>query len=276
MKKSDLEVISFSGGRSSAMMLKIMLDNDMMINDRKIVFANTGREKPETLDFVQECAERWGLEIVWLEYMPEKPLFKIVDYETANRDGLPFSQLITKRSILPNVVKRLCTAELKIKTIRRYMRSIGHKGDLVTYLGLRYDEPMRVAKKKAQNQTSKDPEYYLMPLHDMKVSKAMVDSFWKHQSFDLAIHSNLGNCDLCFMKGTNNLIWAIRNDPSLADWWIEQEKHAKMSAKRKRKGQFNKEWSYKTLLDIALNQTYLKFLDEEPPPSFSMDCSCTD
>ena len=28
---------------------------------------NTGKEMPQTLDFVQECGERWGLAIVWLE-----------------------------------------------------------------------------------------------------------------------------------------------------------------------------------------------------------------
>jgi 3'-phosphoadenosine 5'-phosphosulfate sulfotransferase (PAPS reductase)/FAD synthetase len=46
--------VSFSGGRSSAMMAKIMIDNypkDELI----FTFANTGRELPETLDFVNEC-----------------------------------------------------------------------------------------------------------------------------------------------------------------------------------------------------------------------------
>jgi hypothetical protein len=54
--------VSFSGGRSSAMMAKIMLDNydrDELI----FMFANTGKELPETLDFVNECDIRWAL--IW-------------------------------------------------------------------------------------------------------------------------------------------------------------------------------------------------------------------
>lgn len=48
-----------------------------------VVFANTGKERPETLDFVQECAERWDVPIPWLEYDPEAPhRTRLVDYTT--------------------------------------------------------------------------------------------------------------------------------------------------------------------------------------------------
>lgn len=46
-------LISFSGGRSSAMMLKILADNGLRDTDH-VVFANTGKERHETLDFVHE------------------------------------------------------------------------------------------------------------------------------------------------------------------------------------------------------------------------------
>ena len=41
--------------------------------DSRPVFKNTGREKPETLDFVERCAVMWGVEILWLEYDPTAP-----------------------------------------------------------------------------------------------------------------------------------------------------------------------------------------------------------
>ena len=63
--------ISFSGGRSSGYMLKHVVDaysgklpDDVVV----VVFANTGREMPATLDFVDECAKRWDVPITWVEY----------------------------------------------------------------------------------------------------------------------------------------------------------------------------------------------------------------
>jgi len=32
-----------------------------------VTFANTGKEMPQTLDFVRDCGEQWGVDIVWLE-----------------------------------------------------------------------------------------------------------------------------------------------------------------------------------------------------------------
>jgi 3'-phosphoadenosine 5'-phosphosulfate sulfotransferase (PAPS reductase)/FAD synthetase len=52
--------ISFSGGRTSAYMLHQIAEANGGIPDRcKVVFANTGREMPQTLDFAQMPA-RFG------------------------------------------------------------------------------------------------------------------------------------------------------------------------------------------------------------------------
>ena len=61
--------ISFSGGRTSAFMLHEILQANGDLPERcQVMFANTGREMPETLDFVHECGSRWGVSIIWLEY----------------------------------------------------------------------------------------------------------------------------------------------------------------------------------------------------------------
>ncbi len=112
--------ISFSGGRTSAYMLYRHLDaHDGKLPDCcKVTFANTGREMPETLDFVRDCGEKWSVDIIWLElgeyfqagvYVKGvhkgKPIFKaetkIVDYKNASRNGEPFARLIDKRKYLP-------------------------------------------------------------------------------------------------------------------------------------------------------------------------------
>ena len=61
-------LISFSGGATSAYMTKLLLEklnpNEYEI---KVVFANTGKEREETLEFVRDCDIRWGFNTVWVE-----------------------------------------------------------------------------------------------------------------------------------------------------------------------------------------------------------------
>lgn len=271
-----MKVISISGGRSSAMMLKIMQDNGQIEDDDLVVFANTGKESEATLKFIQECSIRWGIDVVWLEFRHAMPKYKVVDFATASRSGnpVPFDELLQHRKYLPNPTQRICTAELKIKTIRRYVRKeLKHKGLIDTYIGLRYDERPRVAKKKAQNASGKEAEFFHMPLYEMRITVKERNDFWAAQPFDLQISSHSDNCDFCFMKGKWHLINKIRENPGSVDWWIQKEDQAAFSGKRKRHGQFRKEYSYRELKEIAEKQIPIPFIEDQP---ISLTCSCTD
>ena len=62
-------LISFSGGRTSAYMLhRIVEANDGLRPECKVLFANTGREMPRTLDFVRDVQKHIGVDVTWLEY----------------------------------------------------------------------------------------------------------------------------------------------------------------------------------------------------------------
>ena len=69
-------VISFSGGRTSGLMLYRILEahGGTLPDDVKVVFCNTGKEREETLEFVERCSQRWGVPVVWLEYRYEAPV----------------------------------------------------------------------------------------------------------------------------------------------------------------------------------------------------------
>ena len=114
-------LISFSGGRTSGFMLWNILQayNGKLPEDVHVVFANTGKEAPETLDFVNEISQKWDIHIHWLEHYlgDERPIHrtKEVTYETAARNGEPFERLLDQRGYLPNPTSRFCTSELKIK-----------------------------------------------------------------------------------------------------------------------------------------------------------------
>jgi hypothetical protein len=207
--------ISFSGGRTSAYMLwRVLASNDGLPKDAVVCFANTGKEDEATLRFVQDCSEHWGVRITWLEYQREKPNFKVVDFASAARNGEPFAELVAKKSYLPNPVARFCTEELKVKAINRYLDSQGIDAD--TMVGVRADEPRRVGKLRARG--------LLVPLVDAGVRQADVQAFWRSQPFNLGLEfrdgvTALGNCDLCFLKGPDQIIGLIKHEPARAVWW---------------------------------------------------------
>lgn len=241
-------VISFSGGRSSAYMTSRLLEEG---GDYIILFANTGKEHPETLNFIQRMSEHWQHEIVWLEYCSINK-FKIVDYKSASRHGEPFKALIEKRKYLPNVMTRFCTGDLKVKPIMRYLKSIGIK----TYnniLGIRYDEPTRWGKLLLNQQ--KESYYNILPMVDWKTTKQDVIDYWKQRpELDLQIKSEQGNCDLCFLKGKRKLINLIKDNPSLANWWQEME--------QLNGSQFIKSLTYSELKQSAMSNLSFEFDDE--------------
>jgi len=213
-------VISFSGGRTSAYMLHRVLEaNNGLPAEAIVCFANTGKEHPATLEFVRDCEQKWNVEIHWLEYIPENPKFKRVTYETASRNGEPFAALIEKKNYLPNPVTRFCTEEMKGKAIERYLKSLGIE-DPETMVGIRADEPRRVAKLRARGLS--------IPLVDAGVDQETVQAFWKQSPFDLRLDfrngvTALGNCDLCFLKGPHQIMGLVKESPERAAWWATQE-----------------------------------------------------
>jgi len=256
-------LISFSGGRTSGYMLAKIVEahGGILPVDVIPVFANTGKEHPATLDFVRDCSDRIA-PVTWLEYSADG--FKVVSFETAARNGEPFEALIQKKKYLPNPVTRFCTIELKIRVMRDFARSLGWE-HWTNVIGLRADEPRRVAKARNNRERWEND----MPLHSAGVVKADVLAWWKAQGWGLNLpisptgDTDLGNCDLCMLKGLGKKISIIRDDPNRAVWWMQQEE--------KRGATFRIDQpSYKAMISIA-TQPELDFEDEE-----LADCACTD
>ena len=219
-------VISFSGGRTSSYMLKHIVDafGGRLPDGVHVVFSNTGMERPETLEFVDICGRAWGVEISWIEYLWDAPhRTRVVDYATASRNGEPFAALIDRKGFVPNVTIKFCSSFLKRDRIDSFAR---HRLGLKRWhsvIGLRADEQRRVLRMRARNCGSRTGAHAVLPLADAGVREADVLEWWKEQPFDLGIPSYAGNCTLCPVKARGKLIRLIRQDPALADWWIEQE-----------------------------------------------------
>lgn len=240
-------LISFSGGRTSAYMLhEILRAHDGKLPDDVVVaFANTGKEREETLRFVHECGSRWGVKINWLEWRREQPYFEEVGFNSASRDGEPFKALIDWKQRLPNSFERWCTEFLKVKTLFAFARSIGMiDGGYGEVIGLRNDEGHRILKalenanfkmKKGVQVARVPPRKVFFPLAKAKAVKLDVMQFWLGetgrfpsdnlpQGFDLGLDDYEGNCDFCFLKGKGIRKRIIRDRPAVASWWSARER----------------------------------------------------
>jgi 3'-phosphoadenosine 5'-phosphosulfate sulfotransferase (PAPS reductase)/FAD synthetase len=272
--------ISFSGGRTSAYMLKKVLEagGGQLPNQAIVCFANTGKEEEATLKFVNDCSVNWGVKIHWIEYqdheLPENR-YKEVTYETAARNGEPFEAIIRKRQYLPNPVTRFCTSELKIRTMACFLKHSGLFDDCTkselenaSWIGLRFDEGRRAAKITDKRR---------IPLFTAKVSVQDIGKFWENQPFNLELptykgRTLAGNCDLCFLKPANQVATLIAEKPERAVWWVKMEALALALASKPSGATFRKDRpNYESMVKFAADQKTIFDPDEE-----GIACFCGD
>lgn len=216
-------LVSFSGGRSSAYMAWKIKQEWKSCHELAFVFANTGKEREETLIFVDRCDREWGLGVVWVEAIAHADhgvasTHRIVNFNTASRNGEPFEDVIKIYGI-PNVSYLHCTRELKANTIRSYIKSIGWE-EYSKALGIRADEPKRLKYKKG----------VIYPLAtEWRITKPEILDWWKDQLFDLGLKDHQGNCDGCYKKHIPKLVRIAQENECVFDWWGRMEKQYGLS-----------------------------------------------
>lgn len=230
-------IFHFSGGRTSALMTILEYKAGDIV-----IFCDTGREHPKTYKFINDFEAFENIPIIRLSY-----------------EG-GFKKLIEKRKMIPNIMMRFCTIELKVKTARRYLRSIGFN-KYEQFIGYRYDEQKRISSYKEHWKSVST----IFPLNLQQITKPMVLDYWSKKEYDLETPPILGNCDLCFLKGKAAIINILREQPELADKWIEDEK--------KIGGTYIKGISYEELLQMSKKPYYKQNSLFDLIPAF--DCSCT-
>lgn len=219
-------VISISGGRTSAVMTKRVIENLSDKFEIILVFANTGLEHEATLKFLNDIQNHCGVKITWVEALVDPRQGKgvrhtIVDFETASRNGEPFREVVKKYGIF-NSVNMACTQRTKIDPINSYLKSIGmkfgRKLDHLTAIGYRADEADRISSRA-------DDLGYIYPLVRWGVTKRDVAIECKKWSFDLDIPGDhFGNCQGCWKKSFRKLYTLAKEDPTVFDFFEEMEK----------------------------------------------------
>lgn len=219
--------ISFSGGRTSAVMTKEELERKRKTHEIAVTFVNTGCEHAATLDFVHQCDITFEFNVIWLEAVVDPVAgagirHKVVNYETAARRGEPFRDYIAKYGI-PNMGSPTCTTKLKELVMNSYRHNhLGWRGgkypNYDTAVGIRADEKERCRKDAKQAR-------FIYPLVDAGVTKDDVVRIVRSWGFDLMLPGeHYGNCVFCWKKSNRKLLTLAKESPEVFDFPLEMER----------------------------------------------------
>jgi len=232
-RHSESIVVSISGGRSSAMMARHIQTHPKYDNFQKAyIFANTGMERPETIEFLRKCEKHWGIEIIKVEGVYSSQMGVGVNYQIKEWDELDMEAKVFEQAVmhknkgtydgLPNSSAPYCSEVLKKIPIQKCANDLFGRNNYIMAIGMRHeDTPHRISMAEARASTK-----IIYPLLlDFQYPRTQNDitKFWNEQPFKLEIHNKLGNCELCWKKSDKNLVEVIRHGTRFVDWWKRME-----------------------------------------------------
>jgi 7-cyano-7-deazaguanine synthase in queuosine biosynthesis len=217
-------LVSFSGGETSAFMAQWLWKHKQDEFEMLFVFANTGQENEETLQFINQCENEFGFKINWIESDVKEgkgngTRFTLTDFENAKRNGEPFEQVIKKYGI-PNTSFLHCTRELKMNPIKAYAKSIWGKEKYYLAIGIRIDEFDRMNANKDKLRII----YPLIAKEMQPMSKKMINFYWKQMPFRLKLKGYQGNCITCYKKSDKKLFQIAKENPKAFEFFDRMEK----------------------------------------------------
>jgi hypothetical protein len=219
-------LISFSGGETSAYMAQWLKyhAHEHGFDNLVFVFANTGLENEQTLNFAKRCDDKWNLNLHWIETVvhhedKKGSTYKIVDYYSAARNGEPFEEMIKKYGI-PNQAFPHCTRETKQVPIHKFAKDWFKGEKYWTAIGIRVDEIDRVNAKRKQNRLI----YPLAELAMRPMTKQKINFWWKQQDFRLELKGYQGNCVTCWKKGDKKLYTIANENQSAFEFMDRMER----------------------------------------------------
>ncbi|QHJ79794.1 MAG: hypothetical protein [Caudoviricetes sp.] len=215
------QVISFSGGRTSAYMTLEVLK---MHPQAEVIFMDTGAEHPKTYEFIRNFSHHFGVNITCLRVVPNAVMRKASAYEQLTVDDIgpdlePWRRMLRKYGH-PYVGGAFCTDRMKTVPFTKYCDEKYGKGGYERWLGIRADEPNRLGNRGKGF-------HYLSDISDFE--KQDVIDWWSEQPFDLGIQEHLGNCVFCIKKSLQKVALAAKDEPKLAAqfWQMIQDEDKK-------------------------------------------------
>lgn len=199
--------ISFSGGRTSAYLCKLIKDYNIPV---KFVYMDTGAEHPKTYDFIRNVNNFLNLDLICLRGRFNTPLGKGNNFEIVTPDSLKWDlsiwgEMMQKYST-PYFKGEFCTDRMKTGIFKKWQKqTFGNYPPVI--LGIRADEPKRL--------NTKNPDVIHMAYLFPDVEKQDVLEWWEDQDFNLDIPEYLGNCLFCIKKNPKKVALAIKAEPEM-------------------------------------------------------------
>ena len=222
-----------SGGRSSAMMAYHLMTNPKYKDDNiAFVFANTGMERPETIDFLKAMEKHWNLPLIKIEGLYSTTMgvgvrYAIKEWDELDMTAKPFTESIAhvnKGSYngIPNSEAPYCSDYLKVRPMTRFAKDYFKGEKFVKAIGFRAEDmPKRISW--AEIKVEKDRIFPLITDYQAPITQRDLTNFFAGQPFKLSIHGKFGNCELCWKKSDRNLVEVIRYGTRFVGWWETME-----------------------------------------------------
>lgn len=237
-------MVTVSGGRSSAMMARHIQTSEKYKDFEKIyVFANTGQERVETIDFLKNIVKYWKMDLHIVEAVGSDVMgvginYKLVDFDTLSMNSEPFETVIRHKNKgifegLPNQESPYCSENLKTIPCKKFCDEIFGVNNYLKAIGYRKEDmPKRITFGEAK--IDKTRIFPLLTDFYVPIDNLELNRWWDSQPFKLGIHGKFGNCELCWKKSVDTLVANIRYGTRSIGWWQKMENKYNNTAYRGR------------------------------------------
>lgn len=212
-----INVVSFSGGRTSAYLVHLMEEKRKKEGwEVAYIFMDTGAEHPKTYEFIRNIVKEWGINLICLRVVFNPELGKGNSYQELSVDEIGYDltvwrEMLKKYSTPYNPGGGFCTKAMKTLQYNQYCDEHYGKENYTTWLGMRADEPKRLTYQKRVK--------YLADISDF--DKDDILDWWDDQPFNLDLQEYLGNCVFCIKKGVNKVALAAKDEPEMAKEFMD-------------------------------------------------------
>ena len=194
-------ILSYGGGVNTVALMIVLTEEGAPLDE--VVFADTGDEVPETYSYLD----------VTKEYLSARGVpFRVV--QKPNRKSL--YETCWDRNVFPSAIWRWSTRDFKVNPIQSYYRRLG--GHINQYMGIAYDEVMRVKDSRVSYVTN------LYPLIDRGMTRADCESVISQAGLPIPVKSG---CFFCPFNSVGRWRWLQDNHRDLFDKAVVLEENSK-------------------------------------------------